>query len=394
MSGSLPSSMPLPKPRQLDFAPFRTSYLFLLTGVVAIVTWTVALVGQAVWAKQVGFKVVGILWFAILLQAVLTVGFILTIATDSVATNRLQMSVFGGIAVVYAVTGVQAGIFSASIAAQAMSAGWLILTIVDIIWVLYFTSEEDSLLLNLFNLLGSSGLSPTSQRRRRGIHSMANAQFPHPIHAVYTRNPNYALGAGVGSHDMNNDAKTSESVGSVSTLNADRRSITSRSSLVSAPAHPTSPTFPTVPSPTVAPPSSTVAPSPTVIASPTPATAALAMVRKSALQLVSQDAPPPFVSPSESSPVTLKPNRLAEAPTAPPTTALPDPPSNIANIPEASPWKAKALHGYTASPEDPTEMSFKKGDILDIEDRQGKWWEAKRADGTVGIVPSNYLQII
>jgi SHO1 osmosensor len=29
-------------------------------------------------------------------------------------------------------------------------------------------------------------------------------------------------------------------------------------------------------------------------------------------------------------------------------------------------------------------MSFKKGDILDIEDRQGKWWEAKRADGTVG----------
>ncbi|KAJ7271489.1 hypothetical protein C8J57DRAFT_1064751 [Mycena rebaudengoi] len=334
--------MPLPKPRQLDFAPFRTSYLFLLTGVVAIVTWTVALVGQAVWAKQVGFKVVGILWFAILLQAVLTVGFILTIATDSVATNRLQMSVFGGIAVVYAVTGVQAGIFSASIAAQAMSAGWLILTIVDIIWVLYFTSEEDSLLLNLFNLLGSGGLSPTSQRRRRGIHSMANAQFPHPIHAVYTRNPNYALGAGVGSHDMNNDAKTSESVGSVSTLNADRRSITSRSSLVSAPAHPTSPTFPTVPSPTVAPP----------IFDP-----ALAMVRKSALQLVSQDAPPPFVSPSESSPVTLKPN-------------------------------------HTASPEDPTEMSFKKGDILDIEDRQGKWWEAKRADGTVGIVPSNYLQII
>jgi SHO1 osmosensor len=67
----------------------------------------------------------------------------------------------------------------------------------------------------------------------------------------------------------------------------------------------------------------------------------------------------------------------------------------------------------TASPDDPNEISFVKGEILDIVDKQGKWWQAKKGDGTIGskfsliiaivpddlivccaVAPSNYLQII
>jgi len=31
---------------------------------------------------------------------------------------------------------------------------------------------------------------------------------------------------------------------------------------------------------------------------------------------------------------------------------------------------------------------------LDIIDKKGKWWKAKKQDGVIGIVPSNYMEII
>ncbi|KAI8367161.1 hypothetical protein EDC96DRAFT_507121 [Choanephora cucurbitarum] len=53
--------------------------------------------------------------------------------------------------------------------------------------------------------------------------------------------------------------------------------------------------------------------------------------------------------------------------------------------------RVQALHAYKASPEDPNELSFSKGEFLEIVDRTGNWWQARKADGTVGIIPSNYF---
>ncbi|KAI7847458.1 hypothetical protein BDC45DRAFT_526111 [Circinella umbellata] len=51
----------------------------------------------------------------------------------------------------------------------------------------------------------------------------------------------------------------------------------------------------------------------------------------------------------------------------------------------------KALHAYRANLEDPNELSFEKHEVLEILDKRGNWWQAKKKDGSIGIVPSNYF---
>ncbi|KAI8140557.1 hypothetical protein BJV82DRAFT_221787 [Fennellomyces sp. T-0311] len=81
--------------------------------------------------------------------------------------------------------------------------------------------------------------------------------------------------------------------------------------------------------------------------------------------------------------------------TTPVTSTITATPSNVvapaAAAPEAKKDEARALHGYHANAEDPNELSFDKDEVLEIIDKRGNWWQARKKDGTVGIVPSNYF---
>lgn len=57
-------------------------------------------------------------------------------------------------------------------------------------------------------------------------------------------------------------------------------------------------------------------------------------------------------------------------------------------------FRAKALYGYKADESDAYEISFDQGEFLKVSDIEGRWWKAKRANGQVGIIPSNYVQLI
>lgn len=329
-----------------DFRPLITHYLFLITFILAFVGWLTAFIGQAAVTAQVGNLFVGTLWFGIFLELFLILGVMHTLATNSIPTHRLQISVFGAVAIVFSVNGANAGLYASLAAAQAMGAGWLILAFVNIIWVLYFTAEEDSTILHTMDSLGaSSGLAHAPRsgggRRRPPSHAqrgsngysgagkeehmsmggMGGGGGMAPMHTGGT-------GMGMGMGGMGRPA-SQENARSIGAGTGGGRSIGEDAHRAASPSTP----------------------------------------------LMSNAVPPGG-------------GGAGMAPGVAPGAGAGDPEAG------GYAYKAKALYAYTASPDDPAEISFAKGEVLDIMDNNGKWWQARKEDGSTGIVPSNYLQLM
>jgi SHO1 osmosensor len=333
----------------LDFTPILTHYLFLFTSILSFIAWFLAFISQCIATAQLGRGPVGTLWFSIFLQLFLILGVLYTLATDSIAMHRFQISVFGAVAIVFAVQGVSQGLFVPTPSLNAMGVGWLLLAVVDILWVLYFTSEEDSLALHVFNMLGNGGLSPPSRRRRTRTQSSAHDIAPGNGYPT-----NYALGGGIGSHDGYDSKIGVGAYGSPNTAGV--RSHNSFAGSLNDAAK-----------------SGTGGTRPTSVRNETTA--------GSIANGVDNGPNSPLMAGVGAGGSTAASNTEKQQEQPQPQ-------------PEAYLYKAKALYAYTANSEDPTEISFAKGEILDVVDKQGKWWQSRRADGSTGIAPPNYLQII
>lgn len=61
---------------------------------------------------------------------------------------------------------------------------------------------------------------------------------------------------------------------------------------------------------------------------------------------------------------------------------------------EGYPVLVRGIYDYNASPDDANELSFKRGEMLRVENTLGNWWLGRNSRGEVGMCPSNYLEIV
>ncbi|GAA5884465.1 hypothetical protein JCM16303_005094 [Sporobolomyces ruberrimus] len=336
-----------------DPRPVFSHPFFLLTSLIAIAGWWTALIGQIVLESKfsdhaqpnASGSAVGAPWFGIFLQMFINLGVFITLARGTLGSNRFQLSIFLAIAVVMAVIGVNSGIFNTTSFQLAVGAGWLMLAIVDILWLLYLTSEPNTFWPNLLDsgssisfssrIITASSASSTngansnrrmgangsimSRQNAGGIGSQSQLGMSHPGGSTAT--VSYNGGGGYQQQQQQQTSGQQKGLGGGGMQGQVHQS-----------------------------------------GQATMSVADLGMGGMENGALLGGD----------------HQNNNAGG--------------NIA--PEYAVLKARALYSYSASPDDPNEISFTKGEILDILDNSGKWWQARKNDNTKGIVPSNYLVLV
>lgn len=298
--------------------------------VLSTVGWVVAFIGQIAAEAGAGGRQ-GSLWFAIFLQLAVIAGYYACVMTDSLATARLQLTAFTAVALVFSVTGINSGIYSGNSSEQAVAAGWFLITITNIVWLLFVTAEEESPFYALLNIANDGVTPPGAGGRAGGPRYNGNQNMR------MANNASTGLGYGAG----NASAYSGNLQGGGY-----------------QPAYGNSPSAADI----------TTA-NGTGLGAPKMSSASIRS--RGAEGAATQDAAPSVASHAPASPGAAQ------------KSDLPD-----------YGYKARALYAYQANADDPTEISFAKGEVLDIVDNSGKWWQARKATGETGIVPSNYMQLL
>ncbi|KAJ7844535.1 hypothetical protein B0H14DRAFT_2776529 [Mycena olivaceomarginata] len=332
--------------KRYRLAAVLSNYFYAITLLLASGAWVVAFVAQIAVTKLgiVGHEAVGVMWFAVFLQLFLILGVFGILASGDMSAFRLQACAFSILASVFAVIGVDMSIFAGQPARSAMAGGWLVLSAVDILWVLLFSAEPHTPFARLVESMGvGSGraLNNDTERQASSTQSSDGKESKFSESEIASDGSPDATKVG---HDARGEHDSSPEI-SKDWTGMGRQKIVDR-------------TQDTV---------------------------------------VTEENVGPDGAQNHSFPPPSSKNRRAVYIEEPrPLSVIYDHTEGTDSRRESAnlyPFRVRARSDWI--PRSPSEISFKKGDILHSAEKEGKkWWKVKKVDGTVGSAPSNYFKVL
>ncbi|KAK7000341.1 SH3-domain-containing membrane protein [Favolaschia claudopus] len=341
------------------------NYFYSSTILTASAAWVVAFAAQIAVTHIDGHQAVGVMWFAVFLQLLLIIGVTAILLRHESSAYRLQICLFSSMASIFAVFGVDMSIFAAQPARRAMAAGWLILAVIDLLWTLSFSAEPHTPFARLVDsmTIGSRNARTDSQvedKERQASNAgrtpsnrVSSGKF---IESELLPSPDQAKAAPEQRQNGNPSPEISANwtpmgrhkiVESLEDLTA-----TMDLQLEGGAARPDNITV-------------------------TPRTHSFP--------------PPPVAAKNRRAVVYVEePRHLSTIydQTERGTTS-----EARTDSEELYPFRVRAKGDWI--PRSPSEISFKKGDILHSAEKDGKkWWNVRKVDGSVGSAPSNYFMVL
>ncbi|KAF8625607.1 hypothetical protein AX17_006793 [Amanita inopinata Kibby_2008] len=325
------------------------SPFFLVTLFLAICSWFISLISQAIVTAQISNVPIGTLWFATILQAALIPSLILSLASTPTPTPTPTspsaplaysntLSHIATITTVLASIGVNDNIYSRSPAESAVAAGWITTAIVDLLWIIYLSSPQDSLVRSVLTASSSGAARAGASRKTGKTEKTERGPFGFAAVQMMTlKQPQTKFKFGPSRLRTLKKTRPESSAGNDG-----------------------------------------------------------APLGEGGGQSVSEGVVSPGVTDSGAAPGSAGAGTgmgTGSASASQPRTSA-NVSDRLSGLGHGKRLKAEALYSYHGSDTDPNELSFAKGDKFEVLDQSKKWWEVVKENGKVGIIPSNYVRIL
>ncbi|KAL0577000.1 Transmembrane osmosensor [Marasmius crinis-equi] len=306
---------------------------FLFTSIVTTALWVVALVCQIRATVEFGRLSVGVLWFGLVTQLVVNLGGIYTLAdAHSAYLYRSTISAFAVLSCALGGIGINDTLSSHLTLFQMLSSAWLIMVILDLLWIVYFTADSRS---GVWRIMHEEEPAPPP-----GLEDESFAPMPHASPAQHIpATPPYSSSKRSGAGSALSHARSPSEATATATNDNEFR--------------PPHPPFGTV---------------------------------NTATNMTGTDI-----------------RRLTPPLSSDPGSAFTEETESGLGSEVSYTQRARALYDYStpgstsndhSASSDFNQLSFRKGDVLEVMPLDKKWWPARTRDGRRGIAPSNYLTLI